>query len=121
MLETERYKFSLFLKGETMNKIILVEGKTDKRALIQAGFSKEDIICTYGTVSFEQLEELIDQLEQEELYFLFDEDFSGDKLRKQFIQAFPNGTIIRIPKEYKQVAETPVDVLISILDKHFLL
>ena len=121
MLETEQYKFSLFLKGETMNKIILVEGKTDKRALIQAGFSKDNIICTYGTVSFERLEELMDQLENEELYFLFDEDFSGDKLRKQFIHAFPNGVTIRIPKEYRQVAETPVDILKELLNKYYLL
>ena len=104
-----------------MNRIILVEGKTDRQALIQTGFPKENIICTYGTVSFERLEELIDQLENEELYFLFDEDFSGDKLRKQFIHAFPNGITIRIPKEYRQVAETPVDILKELLMNQFLL
>lgn len=101
--------------------MILVEGKTDKQALILAGLKKEDIICTYGTISFERLEQLIDELEGMDVYFLFDEDDSGDRLRKKFIQAFPNGIIMRIPKEYKEVAETPVDILKQILEKHYLI
>lgn len=101
--------------------MILVEGKTDKQALIVAGIKEEEILCTYGTISFDRLEELIDELEDIDVYFLFDEDKSGDRLRKNFIQAFPNGTIIRIPKEYKEVALTPIDILKKLLEKHYLI
>lgn len=65
-------------------KVIIVEGKTDKKRLLDILAEPVEIICTYGTLSDDKIEELIWPLvDEEEVYILVDADDSGNKLRGQ--------------------------------------
>jgi toprim domain protein len=101
-------------------KYIIVEGKTDKKVLEELLEGNIEIICTYGTLSPEKVEDLIQRLEFEELYILVDADESGNKLRSQLKREFPNAKHLYTRKVYREVAETPIEHLVKILmDAHF--
>ncbi|HEX6923437.1 MAG TPA: hypothetical protein VF149_06395, partial [Bacillales bacterium] len=69
---------------------------------------------------FEQLEELIDFLENKEVYILVDADEAGNKLRRQLKQELPNARHLYIRKMYKEVARTPDEELKKVLENaHF--
>lgn len=101
-------------------KVIIVEGKTDREKLLHILNEEVQIICTYGTLSDEKLEELILPLQDEEVYVLVDADGAGNKLRQQLKQELPNARHLYTRKMYREVATTPVDHLARILaDAHF--
>ncbi len=101
-------------------KVIIVEGKTDREKLLQILNEVVEIICTYGTLSDEKLEEFILPLQDEEVYVLVDADGAGNKLRQQLKQELPNARHLYTRKMYREVATTPMDHLARILaDAHF--
>jgi len=101
-------------------KIILVEGKTDRVRLLQLLNEQVDIICTYGTLSDEKVEEIILPLQDEEVYVLVDADDAGNKLRQQLKRELPNAKHLYTRKMYREVATTPLEHLAKILnDAHF--
>lgn len=102
-------------------KYIIVEGKTDKKKIEELLAEQTKIICTYGTLSENKIEEIIRPLEdEEEVYILVDADDSGNKLRNQLKQELPNAIHLYTRKIFREVAETPIDHLVKILsDAHF--
>lgn len=104
----------------TKEKVIVVEGKTDKEKLEKLLDEPVEILCTNGTVGIEQMEELILQLEDRELFILVDADESGNKLRKQLKREFPNAKHLYTHKVHREVARTPNEELRRILQHaHF--
>jgi toprim domain protein len=103
-----------------VNKVIIVEGKTDRNQLKRVLKEPVEIITTYGTIGREKLDELVDSVEGREIYILVDADEAGEKLRKQLIQELPTAIHLEVPRKYRQVAETPLFYLARILsDAYF--
>lgn len=101
-------------------KRIVVEGKTDRDKILALLDEPVEIICTNGTVGFEQMEELVAFLENKEVYILVDADEAGNKLRRQLKQELPNAKHLYIRKMHKEVARTPDEDLIRVLENaHF--
>jgi toprim domain protein len=98
-----------------MSKVIIVEGKTDKERLNEILDEPVQILCSFGTMSYEKLEEWATQLEDSEIYLLVDADDSGHKIRKQINQELPNVHHLYTHRMYREVATTPSDVLAEIL------
>ncbi len=101
-------------------KVIIVEGITDKERINQVLREPVYIYCTNGTLSYETLEEDIVPLQNEEVYILVDADSPGNKLRNQLRQELPNATHLYTRKMYREVASTPAEHLAKIFhDAHF--
>ncbi len=100
-----------------LEKVMIVEGKTDKKKIQEIIKEPMEIICTNGTISMTKLDELIDQLYDREVYILVDADSSGDKLRKQLKQEFPNAKHLYIDRMYREVATAPSQHLMKVLLK----
>ncbi|NMD68991.1 hypothetical protein HHO41_01735 [Bacillus sp. DNRA2] len=100
---------------ELSDKVIIVEGTSDKRKV--KGIIKEpiEIICTNGTIGNHRLEELIDSIFDKDVYILVDADEAGEKLRKQFKREFPEALHLYIDKSYREVATAPEHHLATIL------
>ncbi|MBD7939411.1 MULTISPECIES: toprim domain-containing protein [Cytobacillus] len=100
---------------ESGNKVIIVEGKSDKRKV--KGIIREpvEILCTNGTIGTSKLDELIDYLIGKEVYILVDADASGEKLRKQFKRELPEAEHIYIDKMYREVEAAPAHHLATVL------
>lgn len=103
-----------------MARVIIVEGKTDKQRLMQILAEQVEIVCTYGTLGLDKLEELINEYGDNEVCVLLDADYAGDKARRLFKQEFPNVRHIYTHRMYREVATTPLNVLAQILEgAHF--
>jgi toprim domain protein len=101
-------------------KLIIVEGKTDKKRILPLLDEPVEIVCTHGTLSFEKMEELINYLEDRDVYILVDADEPGNKLRNQLIRELPNAKNLYIKKLHKEVARAPIDHLLHVLEHaHF--
>lgn len=98
-----------------MKKVIIVEGKTDRERLLQILDEPVEIICTYGTLDTERLEEWILKYKDDELYVLVDADEPGEKLRKQIHLEFPNIHHLYTQRMYREVATTPPEYLSHVL------
>jgi toprim domain protein len=102
-------------------KIIIVEGLTDKRELDKVIAEDLTIICTNGTLGVEKFDELLEEyeLDHKEVYILTDEDEPGIRLRKQLAGELPHAEHIYVSSEYREVATTPGHVLATaLLGKH---
>src|SRR5699024_10769410 len=103
-------------------KVIIVEGLTDKKQVEKVITEPVTIICTNGTLGVERFDELCEtyDLDCRDVYILVDEDKAGIKLRKQLSQELPHAAHIYISSEYREVATTPENVLATALaGKHF--
>lgn len=101
-------------------KLIIVEGITDQDKIAPLIAEPVDIICTHGTVGFEKMETLIEQLDGRDVYILVDADDAGNALRRQLQQELPNAAHLYIKKMHKEVARTPTEELKRILENaHF--
>lgn len=98
-----------------MEKVIVVEGRSDKLRIAPLIAEPVKIICTNGTVSATRLEELLLPYEDLELIILLDADPSGEKLRKLVKREFPEARHVYIDRTYKEVATTPLRVLLDVL------
>lgn len=98
-----------------IDKVLIVEGKSDKRKVQNIISEPIEIICTNGTLSITRLDELIEYVGGKEVYILVDADDSGEKLRKQFLRELPEAEHIFIDKMYREVATSPEYHLATVL------
>jgi toprim domain protein len=100
-----------------IGKVIVVEGRSDKKKLRELIKEPVEIVCTNGTIGMDRLEELIDDLNMydKEVFILADADDAGEKLRKQFKQELPHADHLYIDRMYREVATTPSQYLASLL------
>lgn len=97
------------------NKVLIVEGLSDKKKLETIIREPVEIITTNGTISHDQLEELIENFQDDEVYILVDADKSGEMIRKKLKRALPLAIHLYIDKSYKEVATAPVEHLAALL------
>ncbi|MCA0971737.1 topoisomerase [Halobacillus litoralis] len=105
-----------------VERIVIVEGITDKKKLKKVLDEDVEIICTYGTLGIERMEEMIldYNLDHRTVFILVDEDDSGYKLRKQLTVELPHASHIYIDKAFREVAATPEPELArALLNHHF--
>lgn len=95
--------------------VIIVEGLSDKKKIMQLVKEPVEVICTNGTIGLSKLDELVEELEGRDLFILVDSDSSGDKLRKQLKREFPLARHLYIDRKFKEVATTPLEHLAQIL------
>ncbi|RFU70081.1 hypothetical protein D0469_07820 [Peribacillus saganii] len=88
-------------------KVIIVEGSSDKRKVESVVKEDVEIICTNGTISLTRLDELVDELYNKDVFILVDADESGEKLRKQFKREMPDAVHLYIDRMYREVATAP--------------
>jgi toprim domain protein len=101
---------------EEQDRVIIVEGKTDRERLRRVLAELVPIFCTYGTYSTNKAEQLAVKIDPAaEVYIFTDEDDSGRKLRALLREDFPDAIHLYTNKEFAQVANTPDDVLAEIL------
>lgn len=98
-----------------VEKVLIVEGKSDKEKVLSVVNEPIEIICTNGTISFAKLDELIDELFSRDVYILVDADEAGERLRKQFKREFPEASHLYIDKSYREVATAPDYHIASVL------
>lgn len=103
------------MEWNELDKVIIVEGRSDKRKVASVLDEEVEIRCTNGTISITKLDELVDELIGREVYILFDADESGEKLRKQFRRELPEASHLYIEKMYKEVEDTPEHHIASVL------
>ncbi|WP_223254457.1 MULTISPECIES: toprim domain-containing protein [Bacillus] len=100
---------------DDLEKVIIVEGRTDKKKIETVVNEPVEIICTNGTISISKLDELIEHLFNKDVYILVDADSAGDKLRKQFKREFPEARHLFIDKTYREVATAPEHHIATVL------
>ena len=96
-------------------KVIIVEGSSDRKRLKRIIAEPIDIICTNGTISPYHLEELLTPYEACELFVFVDADEDGEKLRTLFKRDFPLAIHLYTEKIYKEVETTPYHLLATAL------
>lgn len=100
----------------TIEKCIIVEGRSDKLKLAPIFAEEVTIICTNGTISEDALLDLMEPYEECKLYTLFDADQSGEKLRKLTKRIYSEAVHLFIPRTYIEVANAPSKVLAHLLN-----
>ncbi|TQR17363.1 hypothetical protein [Psychrobacillus vulpis] len=98
-------------------KVILVEGRTDKLRLIPILAESAEIICTNGTISNVKLEELLSPFDELPIYAFLDADKSGEQIRSVVRKVYPEAIHLYTNPMYCEVANTPFKVLASILQR----
>lgn len=98
-----------------VDKVLIVEGKSDKKKVLNVVSEPIEIICTNGTISLTKMDELIDELFLKEVYILVDSDDAGERLRKQFKREFPEASHLYIDRAYREVATAPDHHVASVL------
>lgn len=97
-----------------MGKMILVEGRSDKQKIAPLINDEIVILCTNGTISEVDLIDLLAPYEHYEMVTMFDADRNGEKLRKLMTRTFSEAQHLLIPSQFKEVAETPTQVLLEL-------
>ena len=98
-----------------MEKVIVVEGRSDKIRIAPLIAEPVTILCTNGTVSATRLEEMLLPYEGLDIIILVDADKSGEKLRKLVKREFPEARHFYIDRSYKEVAATPLRILLDVI------
>ena len=96
-------------------KVLIVEGKTDRDRLLRVLDEPVDIVCTYGSLSYEKMESLLSLAHHDEVYILVDADYSGNRLRTELKHELPNAVHLYTQRRYREVAATPLPYLARIL------
>ncbi|MFC5602558.1 toprim domain-containing protein [Sporosarcina koreensis] len=96
-------------------KVLIVEGGSDRKRLQKVLAEPVEIICTNGTVSPYRIEEILLPYEDCELFVFLDADESGDKIRSLFKRYYPEATHLYTERTYRQVETTPYRVLAAVL------
>lgn len=100
-------------------KVIIVEGKADRFRLKRILAEPVRIICTYGTISEYDLDELLAPYELDLLYVFVDADFTGEQIRALFQQNYPEATHLYTNEFHKEVEMTPYRLLAEQLNQYF--
>ncbi|RSK28467.1 hypothetical protein EJF36_17215 [Bacillus sp. HMF5848] len=96
-------------------KVIVVEGKSDRKKIEAIINEPIEIICTNGTIGISKLDELIDEIVCKDVYIMVDTDTAGEKLRKQFKRELPEAVHLYVDKIYREVASAPDHHVATIL------
>src|SRR5699024_2384302 len=102
------------------DRIIIVEGLTDKRQIEKVITDEITIVCTNGTLGVEKIDEMLEgyDLDHKDVNILDDEDDVGMKLRKQLAHELPHTEHSYVSSEFHEVETTPENVLATtIVDK----
>ena len=100
-----------------MDIVIIVEGKNDRARLRRLLSREVDILCTFGTPGPDQIDQLVRQVGNRELYIFTDNDASGRRIRSILRDAFPDAEHLYTRKGYPGVENTPDEYLIQQLEK----
>jgi toprim domain protein len=100
-----------------MYPAIIVEGKNDRARLRRLMDPEVLILCTFGTLNSDKLEQLKKQVEDRDVYLFTDNDSSGKKIRGILRDAFPEAVQIYTRRGYAGVEGTPDEYLIQQLEK----
>lgn len=100
-----------------LNKVIVVEGKTDKAQVKKVIDEPVQIICTNGTMSIDKIDNMIETLYDKQVYILVDSDDEGEKIRGWFKRYLSESKHIRVDKQYCEVARCPKNYLSRLLEK----
>ncbi|WP_342388570.1 toprim domain-containing protein [Salinicoccus bachuensis] len=100
------------------DKVLIVEGKTDKRRIEEVLIEPVQIICTHGTMGISKLDEILDQLNGSDIYILSDADKEGRNIRKWFKKHLSESTHIYIDPKFGEVGRCPRDYLANLLMRH---
>lgn len=100
-----------------MDYVMIVEGNNDRARLRKFISEDIDILCTYGTVSQERIEELEEQIGDRHVFIFTDHDAPGRKIRGKLREAFPNAEQLYTKKGYAGVEGTPDEQIIRQLEK----
>ena len=101
-----------------LNKVIIVEGKSDKKKVQQVIAEPVNIICTHGTMSIDKLDDMIETLYGKQVYILADSDDEGEKIRKWFKRYLSESEHIYVDKTYCEVARCPKNYLAHVLSTY---
>ena len=94
-----------------LNKVIIVEGKSDKKKVQQVIAEPVNIICTHGTMSIDKLDDMIETLYGKQVYILADSDDEGEKLESG-LNVLSESEHIYVDKTYCEVARCPKIILL---------
>lgn len=99
--------------SQASDKVMIVEGLTDKKKVHKVMTDNITVICTNGTLGVEKFDEFLYRydLDHKDVYILVDEDEPGIKLRKQLSCELPHAKHLYISSDYKEVATTPENEL----------
>ena len=90
-----------------VNKVIIVEGKSDKKRVQQVIAEPVNIICTHGTMSIDKIDNMIETLYDKQVYVLADSDDEGEKIRKWFKRYLSESQHSYLDKTFYEVAKCP--------------
>ncbi|EKU45722.1 toprim domain-containing protein [Staphylococcus massiliensis] len=90
-----------------IQKVIVVEGKSDKKRVKEVLNESVEIICTHGTMSIEKIDNMLDDLYDKDVFILADADEEGEKIRKWFRMYLSESTHIYIDSTYNEVSRCP--------------
>ena len=112
------YRLRRWMSMAILNKVIIVEGKSDKKKVQQVIAEPVNIICTHGTMSIDKLDDMIETLYGKQVYILADSDDEGEKIRKWFKRYLSESEHIYVDKTYCEVARCPKNYLAHVLSKY---
>ena len=101
-----------------LNKVIVVEGKSDKTQVKKVLDEPVQIICTNGTMSIDKIDSMIETLYDKQVFILVDSDDEGEKIRKWFKRYLSESEHIYVDKTYCEVARCPKNYLAHVLSKY---
>lgn len=104
------------------DRIIIVEGKADKRHIQKILREQVHIICTYGTFGVEKFDIMLEKyhLDDRDVYIFVDADEPGMELRAALRRELPHATHLYVPDDWGEVEVTPQKVVATELVKnHF--
>ena len=101
-----------------VNKVIIVEGKSDKKRVQQVIAEPANIICTHGTMSIDKIDNMIETLYDKQVYVLADSDDEGEKIRKWFKRYLSESEHIYVDKTFCEVAKCPKNYLAHVLSRY---
>lgn len=100
-----------------MDFVIIVEGKNDRTRLQELLSEEIPILCTYGTLSTDRVEQLKEQIGDRDVYLFLDNDRSGRSIRAQLSDIYPDADHLYTKKEFAGVEGTPDEHIIHQFEK----
>ena len=101
-----------------LNKVIIVEGKSDKKRVKQVIDEPIEIICTHGTMGIDKIDEMVESLYDKQVTILVDSDDEGEKIRRWFKHYLSESKHVRVDKQYCEIARCPKRYLAKVLKKN---
>ena len=107
----------LVINVDELSKVIIVEGKEDRKKINRVLEDEAFVLWTYGTLGLHALDLMIEEyrLDFRDVFILTDEDEPGIKLRKLLNREISHAENLYIDRKYREVEDTPDYVLASIL------